>query len=250
MGEKRLTKEGVEALVRGERVRALRDELGSWAAANARYEQIQRYRERVKRETGAMPEWDEAKWEYELEIDRDEEPWPRHERAWWPSSEWRRPFAWKPFQPGISWVEKGKIALGDAYNRPEDLKREGITKVYDVRKEAPKEYGERLKEAGIEYVNIPVADFTAPSQKQLDEFVRGMEGDMKSGKRVLVHCQHGQGRSPTMLAAYYVAQCHSPQGAWNIITKSRVVEDIPKQRASVDLFWTRQNHKCKMEWKD
>ena len=59
---------------------------------------------------------------------------------------------------------------------------------------------------GIESLHIPVADFTAPSQGQLQRFLAAAAACIERGQAVGVHCAAGKGRTGTFAAAYLVAQ--------------------------------------------
>lgn len=54
------------------------------------------------------------------------------------------------------------------------------------------------------YAWIPVGDSHAPTQEQLDLGTAIINEAVRNGKRVYVHCKNGHGRSPTMVAAYFV----------------------------------------------
>jgi len=54
------------------------------------------------------------------------------------------------------------------------------------------------------YSWIPVVDDTPPNIYQLDAGTSIIHQAVLDRKPVYVHCQHGHGRSPTLVAAYYV----------------------------------------------
>ncbi len=60
---------------------------------------------------------------------------------------------------------------------------------------------------------ICVDDFTAPTLDQIDEFVTFVDAKHAEGKKVLVHCYAGRGRTGTMLAAYLIHQGVSSDAA-------------------------------------
>jgi atypical dual specificity phosphatase len=57
---------------------------------------------------------------------------------------------------------------------------------------------------GIDSVHLPFADFTAPSQAQLEAGVQAISSALARGQRVAVHCGGGLGRTGTLLACYLV----------------------------------------------
>jgi atypical dual specificity phosphatase len=61
-----------------------------------------------------------------------------------------------------------------------------------------------IEEAGFEHKKICVEDFTAPTLDQIDEFVSFVESKLAEGKKALVHCYAGRGRTGTMLAAFLI----------------------------------------------
>ena len=70
-----------------------------------------------------------------------------------------------------------------------------------------------IEDAGFEHRKICVEDFTAPSFSQMDAFVGYVAQKLGEGKKVLVHCHAGRGRTGTMLAAYLVHQGMTADGA-------------------------------------
>src|SRR3989304_4146575 len=60
------------------------------------------------------------------------------------------------------------------------------------------------EDGGFEHKKICVEDFTPPTLDQVDEFVSFVEAKLAEGKKVLVHCFAGRGRTGTMLAAFLI----------------------------------------------
>jgi len=76
-----------------------------------------------------------------------------------------------------------------------------------------------IEDAGFEHKKICVEDFTAPTFEQIDEFTGFVEAKHAEGKKVLVHCYAGRGRTGTMLAAYLI---HGGMSAESAIREVRM----------------------------
>ncbi len=107
----------------------------------------------------------------------------------------------------FSWVLENELAgMGLPEPLREDLeflKDKGIDAIVSLT-ESPLRQS-LIEEFGFEYHHIPVADFAAPSQEQVDEFVRLLGAAREAGKRVVVHCLAGRGRTGTMIGCYLVS---------------------------------------------
>jgi atypical dual specificity phosphatase len=125
----------------------------------------------------------------------------------------------------FSWVIKGKLA-GSA--RPENetqlrwLRDKGIRALVCLNKERPLD-DRQVRELGFEYLFLPVKDFTAPTQDDMIEFVRFAREMIGHDMPVVVCCGAGIGRTGTMLAAYLVSLCFSPEEAFNKVEEIRGV---------------------------
>lgn len=226
-------KEGIDGQF--EIMQELRKNLGSWSAASARLDEVrnwakkQAYAHLPLRRQFAL--WNEAHLGFE------DDPY-----DWWMDSDIYGPRAmprkWgTEIQPSFSWLKKGQLALGSMYATPAELKKQGITKVYNIR-----EYHDKvkeLKEEGIKYDHFSVRDFQAPSQKQMDLFVAGLDADLANGEKVFVHCHAGMGRSATMVAAWMIKNCHTPDSAITELSKKRVLEYNPERKKALDLYASR-----------
>jgi len=91
----------------------------------------------------------------------------------------------------------------------EELHSLGITAILSLQTE--EDMGKRGIEweekaaltAKLAFRSVPVRDFdTADLQRKLPECVMALDGMLKAGHTVYLHCTAGTGRSPTVAAAY------------------------------------------------
>jgi len=61
---------------------------------------------------------------------------------------------------------------------------------------------EKYREEGFETHHFPVEDFTAPELEQIAAACAVLDEATTMGKKILVHCNAGIGRTGTLLAAY------------------------------------------------
>ncbi|MEM0374712.1 MAG: dual specificity protein phosphatase family protein [Nitrososphaerota archaeon] len=61
-----------------------------------------------------------------------------------------------------------------------------------------------LKGLSLEYHHVPMMDHEMPDAETLERAVKLLADLISSGKKVLVHCAAGQGRTGTVLAAYLI----------------------------------------------
>ncbi len=115
----------------------------------------------------------------------------------------------------FSWVVPGVLA---AMSRPLDTRRafeffsdEKINVVVSLT-ERPLNSA-LVEEFGLENPHLPIRDFHAPTPQQIDEFVEIVDRAQEPGRKVVVHCLAGRGRTGTMLACYLVSRGRSPDEA-------------------------------------
>ncbi len=118
-------------------------------------------------------------------------------------------------QGNLTWIVPDVLA---AMGRPYDLRKAvelfkdaGIGVVVSLTETALNT--DILAEFDIEYHHIPVDDFRAPDAEQIERFVSVVAAAREAGRRTLVHCFAGRGRSGTMAACYLVSLGRTPEEA-------------------------------------
>ncbi|HEX5441642.1 MAG TPA: dual specificity protein phosphatase [Ktedonobacterales bacterium] len=126
-----------------------------------------------------------------------------------------------PDQLNMSWITP-HLAVGGRV-LPADiprLARTGITRVVDTRSEH-KDDADALGREGIKLLYLPTPDTQPLTIAQLQEGARWINQQIAAGERVLVHCEHGVGRSVLLTAAALVAGGMSAHNAIELVQRKR-----------------------------
>ena len=134
-----------------------------------------------------------------------------------------------PDRLNMSWITD-HLAVGGRI-RPEDihaLARTGITHVVDTRSEYCDDR-EALAKEHIELLYLPTRDTFPLTVEQLMEGAKWVNQRISDGGRVLIHCEHGVGRSVLLTCAVLVYDGMHAQDALQLVQQKRW-QASPNQR--------------------
>jgi protein tyrosine phosphatase (PTP) superfamily phosphohydrolase (DUF442 family) len=126
-----------------------------------------------------------------------------------------------PDRLNLSWVTP-HLAVGGRV-LPQDigrLARAGVTRVVDTRSEHQDDEA-ALGAEGIKLLYLPTPDTYPLTVDQLLTGSRWINEQIAGGQRVLVHCEHGVGRSVSLTAAALVASGMSAHDAVQLVQRKR-----------------------------
>lgn len=125
--------------------------------------------------------------------------------------------------PTFTWIQPD-LAVGGAFpiERAACLVGDhGVGAVIDVRSEACDDPRE-LERCGLRFLHLPTEDMCGVSQLRLDEGVAFAEAACADDRKLLVHCQHGIGRSVLVALCILTARGLSPLEALSLAKDARV----------------------------
>ncbi len=91
----------------------------------------------------------------------------------------------------------------------------------------------------IAHLKLPVPDVYAPDVATIERAVRWIDRQLRAGRRVLVHCAKGRGRSATVLAAYLMAArgLSYDQAATLLRSKRALTKLERRHRRVIERWW-------------
>jgi Dual specificity phosphatase, catalytic domain len=122
------------------------------------------------------------------------------------------------------WVDQ-RLAVGGSFpmDAAEHLaRREGIGAIVDLRVERCDDETV-LRRHGLEFLHLPTDDCCAIAPGMIDDGVEWVRSRLERGTRVLIHCEHGIGRSALLALCILVAGGFAPLEAMNRLKAGRPV---------------------------
>lgn len=122
----------------------------------------------------------------------------------------------------LTWVT-GHLAVGHApmsYIELDSLKAQGIDAIVNLCGEYT-DLHEIEQSAGFEVFFLPVEDENAPAMAAMEAGLDWLDEAMYLGKKVLVHCRHGIGRTGTFVTAYLLRRGFTMRQAARILKPTR-----------------------------
>ena len=89
------------------------------------------------------------------------------------------------------------------------------------------------KKAAFNVYYIPIPDEEAPALEELEKALAWVTDCINSGRKVLVHCRFGVGRTGTFVAAFLMSKGHTIRAA---LKKMKHTPSIPMGRNQWDLL--------------
>jgi predicted protein tyrosine phosphatase len=119
-----------------------------------------------------------------------------------------------PWQPNLSWITDN-LAVGGSFppQRGEDLaRRHGVRAIVDLRGES-KDDEAQLARHGMAFLHLPTEDHCAPCAVSIRRGVEFVTDALARDLKVLIHCEHGIGRSATLALCALAEQGWEPMAA-------------------------------------
>lgn len=132
----------------------------------------------------------------------------------------------------VSWITPSLAVGGTLLPRQfKGLAQMGIQAVVDLREEG-RDDEELLAQHGIRLLHLPVRDTWPPSQDQLLQGTDWVLGQLEAGRKTLLHCKSGVGRSIVLGCCVLMRQGDDLARALRLIKARRRCADLNRRQMS------------------
>jgi protein-tyrosine phosphatase len=138
----------------------------------------------------------------------------------------------------FDWIDD-RLAVGGSFpmEAAEQLaRRERIGAVVDLRLERCDDEGV-LAVHGLDFLYLPTQDCCAIAPRMIDDGVAWVRSRLDAGTRVLIHCEHGIGRSALLALCTLVAEGVDPLHAMNRLKAARPVASPAAEQLEAFRGW-------------
>lgn len=132
----------------------------------------------------------------------------------------------------LTWVTE-QLAVGGAplsYAQLDSLRRQGVDAILNLCGEYTDLHDIEAGH-GFEVRYLPVEDEHAPDMEAMDAALAWLDEAIYLGKKVLIHCRHGIGRTGTLLNAYILRRGLGHKGA------KAILKGLKSQPANFQQWW-------------
>jgi protein-tyrosine phosphatase/Fe-S-cluster containining protein len=122
----------------------------------------------------------------------------------------------------LSWITKS-IAAGSApmsFADMDYIKSKGIDAIVNLCAEFS-DLHELEETSGFEVYYLPVWDEDVPAMKEMEKALAWLDEAIYLGKKVLIHCRHGIGRTGTFITSYLIRRGHGLKLAAMALKKTK-----------------------------
>lgn len=122
----------------------------------------------------------------------------------------------------LTWVTSN-LAVGHApmsFAELDNIKEQGIDAIVNLCEEFC-DLHELEEQSGFEVFYLPITDEHAPKMEEMEKGLEWLDEAIYLGKKVLVHCKHGVGRTGTFVIAYLLRRGLGMRKAEKILRKTR-----------------------------
>lgn len=143
--------------------------------------------------------------------------------------------------PNLSWITPD-LAIGGSFPAEQAAclaGLEGVGAVIDVRSERCDDRG-TLEACGLDFLHLPTPDHHAVPQELLDQGIAFAAHARATGRRLLIHCEHGIGRSATVALCVLVDRGMEPLQALKRAKDARTLVSPSPAQYEAWMTWLRR----------